>query len=232
MISTPRPDASPAEDRLPASVRRGYPAGVGSLSIAGIEEAIRRGVATRPLSSPTRKRAAVAIVLRERGGARETEVLLIRRAERAGDPWSGHVALPGGRAAPEDASIEATAIREAREEVGIDLAAPGVRLLGRLPDFEPMRRITGLAITPVVFEVAGDPPLSPDAREVAATAWVPLAALASGALSGRMVYWWRPLRRIPLPVPLVVGCWRWNDFTIWGLTYRILESLFLATAAA
>jgi 8-oxo-dGTP pyrophosphatase MutT (NUDIX family) len=199
-------------------------------SIAEIESALRRGIAARPLSGPVRKRAAVAIVLRERGGA--TEVLLIKRAERQGDPWSGHVALPGGRADPEDPSIEATAIREAREEVGLDLSAPGVRFLGRLPDFQPMRRIAGLAITPAVFAIEGDPPLSADAREVAATAWVPLAALASGALSGRMVYWWRPLRRLPVPLPLLVGCWRWNDFTIWGLTYRILESLFAASAAA
>jgi 8-oxo-dGTP pyrophosphatase MutT (NUDIX family) len=192
--------------------------------IARIEERIRAGHgAPGPRIGRVVKRAAVAVVLRERAG--EAEVLLIRRALRDGDPWSGHVAFPGGRADPSDASLEATAIRETREEVGLDLAAPGVRCLGRLPDFAPLRRVVGLAITPVVFELAGDPPLTPDAREVAATAWVPLAALASGAHGGRLLYWWRPLPRVPLPVPLVLACWRWEGLTIWGLTYRILEAL-------
>src|SRR6478752_6570976 len=62
--------------------------------------------------------AAVAAVLVPSPDA----VLLIRRAERAGDPWSGHMALPGGRREPEDADLVETARRETFEEVGLQLA--------------------------------------------------------------------------------------------------------------
>jgi 8-oxo-dGTP pyrophosphatase MutT (NUDIX family) len=195
-------------------------------TIARIEARIARGEAPRvdfPVA-PTR-RAAVAVVLRE--GGTGAEVLLIKRAERAGDPWSGHVAFPGGRADPEDASIEATAEREAREEVGLDLAPPAARRIGRLPD-HPGRaagRWIGLAITPVLYQVVGDPPLALDRAEVEATFWAPLAALASGRHDGRMLHWWRPLRRLPLSLPFVLPCWRYEGFTIWGLTHRMLRGL-------
>ena len=61
--------------------------------------------------------AAVAIVLAPDPDA----VLLIRRAERAGDPWSGHMALPGGRYEPKDPDLLGTALRETVEEVGVAL---------------------------------------------------------------------------------------------------------------
>jgi 8-oxo-dGTP pyrophosphatase MutT (NUDIX family) len=200
------------------------------LTISIIESRLRSGTISSNVRGEVRKRAAVAIVLRDHGG--QTEVLLIRRAERAGDPWSGHVAFPGGRASPADASIEATAIRETKEEIGLDLEAAGARLIGRLPDQQPLRRVTGLAITPVLFEVQGDPPLTPDAREVAATCWVPLSALDSGIHDGRMVYWWRPLLGIPLPFPFILSCWRYQGFTIWGLTYRMLSEMLRIARAS
>jgi len=195
-------------------------------AIARIEARLVRGDAPRPaFPVEPRRRAAVAVCLRARGG--EAEVLLIRRAERKGDPWSGHAAFPGGRADPADPSIEATAVREAREEVGLDLAPPRARLLGRMPD-QPGRaqgRWIGLAITPVVYEVQGDPSFTLDPAEVDCTLWVPLSALAGGRHAGRMVYWWRPVRRLPVPLPFLLPCWRIGGLTIWGLTHRMLAAL-------
>ena len=82
--------------------------------------------APEPLPSevaPEAREAAVALVLRDRGGL---EVLLIKRAEIDGDPWSGHMALPGGRRDPDDTDLLATAIRETEEETGIVVYGPDV----------------------------------------------------------------------------------------------------------
>ena len=78
---------------------------------------------------PEARLAAVAAVLRV---VDEPELLFIKRAEVAHDPWSGHVAFPGGRMEPDDESLEATAIRETFEELSLDLKAG--QMLGRLDD--------------------------------------------------------------------------------------------------
>ncbi|HEU4700285.1 MAG TPA: NUDIX domain-containing protein, partial [Gemmatimonadales bacterium] len=75
--------------------------------------------AHRPVTAndPTLRWAAVALVVTPAPDS----MLLIRRAERAGDPWSGHMALPGGRHSRGDADLAATAMRETAEEVGVRL---------------------------------------------------------------------------------------------------------------
>ena len=79
--------------------------------------------------------AAIALVLRP-STVGEPELLMIKRAEFERDPWSGHVACPGGRMDPTDPDLEFTAVRETREETGIDLARDG-RVLGTLDDISP-----------------------------------------------------------------------------------------------
>jgi 8-oxo-dGTP pyrophosphatase MutT (NUDIX family) len=167
------------------------------------------------------RRAAVALILRD-GGDGALELLMIKRAAFEGDPWSGHVALPGGRQEPGDASLEATAIRETWEETGIDLARDGC-VIGRLDDLQPRTpRLPPLVITPFLAVLARDVPivLSP---EVAEAFWVPLAALQDPGASREIVL---ELTGGPRSVP----SFQHEGYTIWGLTERILRQ-FLALLA-
>jgi 8-oxo-dGTP pyrophosphatase MutT (NUDIX family) len=165
-------------------------------------------------------RAAVAAILRDRAAG--AEVLLIRRAERPGDPWSGHMAFPGGRREDGDGDLRATAARETREEVGIDLDADGA-LLGRLPDLDAVARArrTGLVITPFVFALEREVPLVFDPTEVAEALWAPLGALARGEGAGTIPY-------VVEGCPVELPCWHVGGRVVWGLTYRMLQTLFEA----
>jgi 8-oxo-dGTP pyrophosphatase MutT (NUDIX family) len=165
-------------------------------------------------------RAAVAAILRELPGADSAELFFIRRAEHPNDPWSGHIAFPGGRRDPEDESLLATAIRETREEVGIDLSLD--HYLARLPDVPAfMRSKRGtLVVTPFVFALRSDVPIVPNQVEVASTLWVPLATLArdEGRSTFKLDY---EGKSFDLPcIHLEPGQHR-----LWGMTYRMLETL-------
>ena len=104
------------------------------------------------------RRAAVALILRD--GAAGIELLFIRRAEHPMDPWSGQMAFPGGRAEPGDRDLEATAIRETLEEIGLDLGE--AERLGALDEVRAMARMRpmNLTIQPVRLPRprAGGPP--------------------------------------------------------------------------
>jgi 8-oxo-dGTP pyrophosphatase MutT (NUDIX family) len=166
------------------------------------------------LADPLR-RAAVALILRGTAGGDALEVLMIKRADYAGDPWSGHVALPGGRQEPGDASLEATAIRETREETAIDLSVNG-RILGRLDELQPSTpALPAIAIAPYVAVLGGDPPMRVS-DEVEAAFWVPLSALRDPAAWSDMQIEVRGMRRT-FPAFLYQG------YVVWGLTERILR---------
>jgi 8-oxo-dGTP pyrophosphatase MutT (NUDIX family) len=179
-----------------------------------------------PEAEDTGLRAAVAAILRDPGDGRDAEVLLIRRAERTGDPWSGHMAFPGGRQDLDDPDLHITAIRETREEVGIDLVAQGA-LLARLPDLPAIARgkRTGLTITPFVFALRGDVEMVFDTGEVAEALWAPVGPMARGEGAGTYDYVLEE-RTIALP------CIRLGERVVWGLTHRMLEMFFEALRAA
>ena len=157
--------------------------------------------------------AAVAVVIAPDPDA----ILLIRRADRLGDPWSGHMALPGGRREPEDPDLLVTVIRETREEVGIDLITE--QLLGSLDNVVPRTPLLPpVAVRPFVFLRPARPPLVLN-PEVAAIQWVTLDDLlqpggyhlASLEIAGQK---------------REVQAYRLDDAIVWGMTERILSSLF------
>ncbi len=159
-------------------------------------------------------RAAVAVVLRE--GESGPEFIVIHRAHRRGDPWSGHMALPGGRQQPADGSLFATAARETLEEVGVDLERYGTPL-GHLDDLRAIGRgrPLDLIITPVVCALHVPVTLTPNAREVQSAFWVPLASLRRDEVRGTYRH---TMHGLELEHPAFV----YEGRTIWGLTHRIL----------
>lgn len=160
--------------------------------------------------------AAVATILRP--SAKDIEVLLIRRAERPGDPWSGHMAFPGGHHEPTDRDLFATALRETREEVGIDLGEH--EFLGRLDELPAIARgrFVGMVIAPYVFAVRGEPRLATN-EEVAELVWAPLGQMARGEVDDiKELTYEGELRRLP--------AYRVQSHVVWGLTHLMLRNLF------
>ena len=163
-------------------------------------------------------RAGVAKLLREATGG--PQVLFIERARREGDPWSGHMAFPGGRLEAGDAGVRAAAERETLEEVGISLAA--ARCLGRLDDKAGNPRIQPrLVISAWVFalEAVGEPVVT---HEVQQAIWFPLAGLLDPAHHVP-----HRIREQDVEFPgILVG--EPGRHVVWGLTYSFLESFFRA----
>ena len=150
--------------------------------------------------------AAVALVVAPSDAG--PELAMIRRAERSGDPWSGDMALPGGKREPDDPDLATTAVRETREEVGLALGSP----IGRLDDHRGRRR-AGLVAT-YVFALDERPAMTPHPDEVADALWVPVATLLDPAnavsyhLDGHGDF----------PGVTVDGR------VVWGLTHRTLQT--------
>lgn len=156
--------------------------------------------------------AAVAVIL----APDPDSVLLIRRAERLGDPWSGHMGLPGGRKAPDDPDLLITAMRETVEEVGYSLSHDG--LLGSLPDVWPRSPLPRLIVVrPYVFAIPSRPRATLS-DEVASAFWIPFAELrAPGVYRDTVVHILGEDRPFP--------AYHLDHGVVWGLTERILTSL-------
>ena len=164
------------------------------------------------------RRAAILLALRAREDG-EPEVLMIKRADAEGDPWSGHIALPGGRMEPGDLDLSVTAVRETWEETGVDVARDG-RLLGYLDDLVPRSpTIVPIVIRPYVALVRADVGIVAS-HEVAAAFWVPLSALRAPTAWGTGTVQVRGADRR-------VSVFQHGEYTVWGLTERVLRQ-FLA----
>jgi 8-oxo-dGTP pyrophosphatase MutT (NUDIX family) len=166
--------------------------------------------------SETQREAAVALLLRPRD---QLELLLIKRAHFERDPWSGHMALPGGRRSDTDPDLRTTAYRETDEEIGVPLARVG-SYLGALDEVAPATpRLPPLIIAPYVVAVPEATEAVANSAEVDFAVWVPVPALREPGAAGEILIHFEEGSR---PYPSL----RYGDHVIWGLTLRILSQFF------
>lgn len=142
----------------------------------------------------------------------------MRRAVSERDRWSGQVCLPGGKAEPLDVSLQATAVRETHEELGIQLEHCG-RFLGPMDSLPAVARglVLSTSISPFVYEQTRSAEIQLS-HEAAHAFWLPLDLAASGELDSHYHYD-AGEKTIELP------CWRYEEEVIWGLTFKMLQSL-------
>jgi 8-oxo-dGTP pyrophosphatase MutT (NUDIX family) len=161
---------------------------------------------------PGRPLAAVSVVLAPDPDA----LLLIRRAEREGDHWSGHLALPGGRWSEGDEDLIATARRETFEETGVDLH--GASPVAALDDLVPKNPVLPpILVRPFVFTLPAQVPIRPN-HEVAGAWWVPMDALLDPAALRPYEYRRHDRSIQAIGYHLEIG-------VLWGMTERILTPL-------
>ncbi len=188
-----------------------------ALQHAEVSRLARRLAARVPVDAvptPHSRLAAVSAVLRVVGD--EPELLFIKRAELERDPWSGHMAFPGGRLEAGDASLEGTAVRETHEELSLDLTSG--RMLGRLDDLAPRNsNLPPMIIRPFVAIVEPSVTFVPS-EEVAATFWVPLAMLRHDDSQAEHVIEVNG-QRASFPA------YRVQQHIVWGITERIVRQL-------
>jgi len=185
-------------------------------AIARIARALQGRVPALAERDEPFKEAAVALVLRHNAAVDDLDLLLIRRAQRAGDPWSGQIGLPGGRFEPNDSSLEETAVRETIEEIGLDVRQHGV-ILGALDELRPRTPVLPpIIVRPYVCVVRDVPTLVPS-DEVSEYRWVRVGEL------------FHPDARVNTTVrvrdySMRVDAFQLGDFTVWGMTERILST--------
>ncbi len=161
------------------------------------------------------RRAAVTIVLSPAPDLdSRVDVLLIRRAELERDPWSGHIAFPGGRVELKDADLLHTAQRELKEETGLLIARDSY--LGRLDDLHPRSpHLPSIAVTPFVAWLESRVPIQ-ESDELAGHFWVPLPDLASPTF--------RSSFQREMPTPRRFESIEVAGITVWGMTLTIIDN--------
>jgi len=171
-----------------------------------------------PVEVPTR--AAVAMLLKPQ--EHDLHMFFIHRAHHPQDPWSGHMAFPGGRQDPEDLDLTYTIYRETKEEVSIDLNLHS-EYLGRMTELQAIARGRPISMTvsPFIYLVSPEVSPQPDPVEVQDTIWVPLSFMQQRGVE----------KIVSRPTPdgssIQVPALEYGGKTIWGLTYRMLRG-FLA----
>ncbi|MBC2715688.1 MAG: CoA pyrophosphatase [Desulfobacteraceae bacterium] len=165
-------------------------------------------------------RSSVAIVLAGNHFVDKISMLMIRRATRKGDPWSGDMGFPGGRfSTKKDENIYETAIRELYEETGVEIK-DGLENIGRLSELltKAHERMAPMVITPFVFKINKTPDLK-KSNEVEELIWIPLS------------YFFNQQNRVTMEVRKVkfkwsFPCYIYNKKCIWGLSLNYANGIY------
>lgn len=188
-----------------------------SLDLDRLRAAFDARLPTRVPIVPPLREAAVALVLVP-GDDGDVALLFIKRAVYPEDPWSGQIALPGGRRDGADPDLLTTAIRETVEETGIQLERQHV--IGELDDLSPVSpHLPPIVVRPFVFTL----PAIPEIRlsdEVAESLWVPRRQLLDRRTEERV---------IARDMSLVMPGYRVGRHFIWGMTERIVTPFLQLT---
>lgn len=187
---------------------------------AALRAALQRRTPFRGAPDPALSQAAVLLMVRP---TKPLELMLIQRAEKEGDPWSGHMALPGGRREPRDENLLATALRETEEEVGVTV--PHGRILGALDEIRPSSRSFAITVAPFVAAVPSDTAAVLAPAEVEAAVWMPLPHLANDEAVDHVLI---ELEGESFSLPAL----NYQEYVIWGLTHRILTDFMTVAREA
>lgn len=196
---------------------------VPTLSVADVRRALVTFRHSRVPLSGLMRQAAVAAILRDAPAG--AELLFIRRAEHPRDPWSGHMAFPGGRVDRSDTDTLAAARRETREEIDLDLDRHAT-LLGPLSHVPAMAhgKPMPLVIAPFVFELHEPAPAFALSDEVQEVLWVPVAFFREP--KNRTTMEWRKVG-----LGMTLPCYHFEGRVIWGLTLKMVDELMSLLAA-
>lgn len=189
-----------------------------TISLERLQQTLAREslVLQRPEYEPGQLIAAVALVLRP---GLPLDILLILRAASEKDPWSAHMAFPGGKLDQGDENLLVTAMRETQEEVGVNLL-DAAEYLGQLPVVAVSRGGRALRIHPFVFALEGSVEFRTN-HEVDGVFWVALDSLTDGSRDTTVIQESNG-NRFQYPA------WDVDGHPVWGLTYRMLRSLLTA----
>lgn len=163
-------------------------------------------------------RAAVGVILSKDQSAKELVALLVKRITSETDPWSGHMAFPGGRMKNGE-SLFQTARREVYEETKIETEK--CRFFGNLNDRSTGNRT--VVVRPFVFFSPNLIPVTIDLREIEDYVWVPVSFFADKENIRSMRVNMRGKEREVITFPYS------TNYIVWGMTLRIIQDLLERT---
>jgi 8-oxo-dGTP pyrophosphatase MutT (NUDIX family) len=150
--------------------------------------------------------AAVALLIK---GVTNPSILFVKRIQNPTDPWSGQIALPGGKRDGKDKNLKDTVIRETLEETGINLEQ--CCFLGVM-NVEKSTPRPEIKVLPFIIFLEHEPAITLSERELEKYVWIPIEKLAKSKTTITFSFGESPAYVI-------------NDTVIWGLTQRIIEEL-------